>query len=166
MSIDGALSALEATSLAGSIRNSLYLFPFLESLHVVGLTMVFGTIAVLDLRMLGIASTRRPVSRIALARALYGKPFLVVLDEPNSNLDAEGDIALTGAVQSVRRRGGIVIVVAHRPVGIEGVDMLLMMKDGRVQAFGPKEQVLGQVLQRGGATQPPIKIVSDAGAKS
>ena len=66
MSIDGALSALEATRLAGSIRNSLYLFPFLESLHVVGLTMVFGTIAVLDLRMLGIASTRRPVSRIAL----------------------------------------------------------------------------------------------------
>ena len=62
MSIDGALSALEATRLAGSIRNSLYLFPFLESLHVVGLTMVFGTIAVLDLRMLGIASTRRPVS--------------------------------------------------------------------------------------------------------
>ena len=66
MSIDGVLSALEATRLSESIRNSLYLFPFLESLHVVGLTMVFGTIAVLDLRMLGIASTRRPVSRIAV----------------------------------------------------------------------------------------------------
>lgn len=66
MSVDGALSALEATRLAASIRASLYFFPFLESLHVVGFTMVFGTIAILDLRMLGIASIRRPVSRIAL----------------------------------------------------------------------------------------------------
>jgi len=66
MNVDGALAAIEATRLAASIRESLYLFPFLESLHVVGLTMVFGTIAVLDLRMLGIASIRRPVSRIAL----------------------------------------------------------------------------------------------------
>jgi ATP-binding cassette subfamily C protein len=100
--------------------------------------------------------------RIALARALYGSPFLVVLDEPNSNLDAEGDVALTRAVQSVRARGGIVVVVAHRPVGIEGVDMILMMKDGRLQAFGPKEEVLGQVLQRV-QPGPPIKIVSDGG---
>ncbi len=66
MSIDGALAAIEATRLAGSIRESLYFFPFLEALHVVGLTMVFGTIAVLDLRMLGIASVRRPVSRVAI----------------------------------------------------------------------------------------------------
>jgi ATP-binding cassette subfamily C protein len=100
--------------------------------------------------------------RIALARALYGSPFLVVLDEPNSNLDAEGDVALTRAVQSVRARGGIVVVVAHRPVGIEGVDQILMMKDGRMQAFGPKDEVLGQVLQRVQGV-PPIKIVSDGG---
>jgi ATP-binding cassette subfamily C protein len=104
--------------------------------------------------------------RVALARALYGDPFLIVLDEPNSNLDTEGDEALTRAVRAARERGAIVVVVAHRPIGIEAVDQLLVLKDGRMQAFGPKEQVLGQVLQR--VPPPsPIKIVSDGGvAKS
>lgn len=104
--------------------------------------------------------------RVALARALYGNPFLIVLDEPNSNLDAEGDEALTRAVRAARERGAIVVIVAHRPVGIEGVDQLLVLKDGRMQAFGPKEQVLGQVLQRVPAPAP-IKVVSEGGvAKS
>jgi PrtD family type I secretion system ABC transporter len=104
--------------------------------------------------------------RVALARALYGNPFLIVLDEPNSNLDTEGDEALTRAVRGARERGAIVVVVAHRPIGIEAVDQLLVLKDGRMQAFGPKEQVLGQVLQRV-AAPAPIKIVSEGGvAKS
>jgi len=98
--------------------------------------------------------------RIGLARALYGDPFLIVLDEPNSNLDTDGDEALTKAVRAARQRGAIVIVVAHRPIGIEGVDLLLVMKEGRMQAFGPKETVLGQVLQR---APTPIKIVADGG---
>jgi PrtD family type I secretion system ABC transporter len=102
--------------------------------------------------------------RVALARALYGDPFLIVLDEPNSNLDTEGDEALTRAVRAARERGAIVVVVAHRPIGIEGVDQLLVLKDGRMQAFGPKETVLGQALQRV-APPSPIKIVSDAGGK-
>ena len=100
--------------------------------------------------------------RIALARALYRKPFLVVLDEPNSNLDSEGDAALNAAILAVRGRGGIAVVVAHRPIGIESVDVLLVMKDGRAQAFGPKEAVLAQVLHRP-ASPPAIKIVSDKG---
>jgi ATP-binding cassette subfamily C protein len=80
--------------------------------------------------------------RIALARALYGNPFLVVLDEPNSNLDAEGENALTKAIVSVRERGGIVVVIAHRPSALAGVDQLLIMGNGQAQAFGPKDEVM------------------------
>jgi ATP-binding cassette subfamily C protein len=85
--------------------------------------------------------------RIALARALYGNPFLVVLDEPNSNLDAAGEAALTQAIQSIRARGGIAIVIAHRPAALAAVDKVLAMAKGQVQAFGPKSEVLRQVLQ-------------------
>ncbi|WP_426437746.1 type I secretion system permease/ATPase [Bradyrhizobium genosp. P] len=114
----------------------------------------------------GTALSAGQAQRVALARALYGNPFLIVLDEPNSNLDSEGDEALTRAVRAARERGAVVIVVAHRPIGIEGVDQLLVLKDGRMQTFGPKEVVLGQVLQRV-APPTPIKIVADAGvAKS
>ncbi|HMJ98716.1 MAG TPA: type I secretion system permease/ATPase [Reyranella sp.] len=115
----------------------------------------------------GTALSAGQAQRVALARALYGDPFLIVLDEPNSNLDTEGDEALTRAVRGARERGAIVVVVAHRPIGIEAVDMLLVLKDGRVQAFGPKETVLGQVLQRVAPPAPsPIKIVAPGGAKS
>ncbi|WP_295559316.1 type I secretion system permease/ATPase [uncultured Hyphomicrobium sp.] len=85
--------------------------------------------------------------RVALARALYGDPFLVVLDEPNSNLDTQGDMALTGAIRAVRERGGIVIVVAHRPSALAGLDKVLALAKGQVQAFGPRDEVLKAVLQ-------------------
>ena len=85
--------------------------------------------------------------RVALARALYRDPFVVVLDEPNSNLDAEGDAALTQAILSVRQRGGIAIVVAHRPSALEGCDLVLAMTNGAVAAFGQKEEVLRKVLR-------------------
>jgi PrtD family type I secretion system ABC transporter len=113
----------------------------------------------------GSALSAGQAQRVALARALYGDPFLIVLDEPNSNLDTEGDEALTRAVRGARERGAIVVVVAHRPIGIEGVDNILVLKDGRVQAFGPKEQVLAQVLAPRVAGPSPIKIVSEAGGK-
>src|SRR5579863_8154915 len=111
----------------------------------------------------GTALSAGQAQRVALARALYGNPFLIVLDEPNSNLGTEGDEALTRAVRAARERGAIVVVVAHRPIGIEAVDQLLVLKDGRMQAFGPKETVLGQVLQARVAAPTPIKIVSEGG---
>jgi ATP-binding cassette subfamily C protein len=85
--------------------------------------------------------------RIALARALYLDPFLVVLDEPNSNLDAEGEEALTRAIMSVRARGGIAIVIAHRPSAVQGVDHVLFIGEGGVKLFGEKEEVLRKVVR-------------------
>lgn len=85
--------------------------------------------------------------RIGLARALFGDPFLVVLDEPNSNLDTEGDEALTRAIAGVRARGGIVVVVAHRSSALAALDTVLLLVDGRQQAFGPKEAVLIRKLR-------------------
>lgn len=84
--------------------------------------------------------------RIALARALYGKPFLIVLDEPNSNLDSEGDIALTNAIKAIRAEGSVVIIIAHRPSAIAAIDTLLCMKDGLPTAVGPKNDVMKQVM--------------------
>jgi ABC-type protease/lipase transport system fused ATPase/permease subunit len=84
--------------------------------------------------------------RIALARALFREPFLVVLDEPNSNLDADGENALSAAIQGVRDRGGIVLVIAHRPSALNTVDHVAMIDAGRLNAFGPKVEVLKRVL--------------------
>ncbi|MFF9386594.1 type I secretion system permease/ATPase [Methylobacterium sp. NPDC097303] len=92
--------------------------------------------------------------RIGLARALYRDPFLVVLDEPNANLDSEGENALTQAIAGVRRRGGICVVVAHRPSALAALDLILMMADGRAQAFGPKDEILKRVLRPAPAPVP------------
>lgn len=80
--------------------------------------------------------------RLALARALYRDPFLVVLDEPNSNLDADGEAALTDALLAIKARRGIAVVVAHRPSAIAAADQLLVLTDGTIQAFGRKDDVL------------------------
>ena len=109
----------------------------------------------------GSALSAGQAQRIALARAVYRDPFLVVLDEPNSHLDSEGDEALTRAILGVRERKGIVIVIAHRPSAIAGVDYVLVMNQGRAQALGPKNEVLSKVLQRPDFVPRALKVVSD-----
>jgi ATP-binding cassette subfamily C protein len=86
--------------------------------------------------------------RIALARAVYGEPFLVILDEPNSSLDSSGDEALAQAIAGIRARGGIAIVITHRPSGLASVDLVGIIAGGRLRAFGPKGEVLGQMAAK------------------
>jgi PrtD family type I secretion system ABC transporter len=107
----------------------------------------------------GTALSAGQQQRIALARALYGEPFLVVLDEPNSNLDAEGEEALTKAILGVRARGGIVIIVAHRPSALAAVDHVLAMVRGTQQAFGPKDELLSKSVRRESSAPAPLKVV-------
>jgi ATP-binding cassette subfamily C protein len=80
--------------------------------------------------------------RVALARALYGDPAVVVMDEPNANLDAQGEQALVLAIKDLRERGRTTIIMAHRPSAIAACDILLVLDHGAVRAFGPKEAVL------------------------
>jgi ABC-type protease/lipase transport system fused ATPase/permease subunit len=77
-----------------------------------------------------------------------------VFDEPNSNLDADGDISLATAIQGIRQRGGIVIVVAHRPSALAYLDQVLVMAGGTMQAFGPKDEVLASVTRPAAQAQP------------
>jgi ATP-binding cassette subfamily C protein len=86
--------------------------------------------------------------RIALARALFGDPFLVVLDEPDSNLDADGEKALSEAIAGVLARNGVVVVVAHRPSTLAEVNRLLLLNQGRVVESGPKDLILPKILPK------------------
>ena len=94
--------------------------------------------------------------RIGLARALYGDPVLVVMDEPNANLDTVGDAALSRAVRKLKQRGASVVIIAHRPGAIAAVDLLLCLSRGRQVAFGPKDEVLRQIADERGRDPSPI----------
>lgn len=101
--------------------------------------------------------------RVALARALYGSPFLVVLDEPNSNLDSDGEAALTQAIRSLRQRGSIVVVIAHRPSALAAVDIVGVMQSGKLVAFGPKDEVLAKQVRPVPKAPIPMVATSETG---
>jgi PrtD family type I secretion system ABC transporter len=98
------------------------------------------------------------IQRIGLARALYGDPVLLVLDEPNSNLDNEGSMALNEAIRTFKSDGKAVLIMAHRPAAIRECDQLLLLEGGLRRAYGPRDQVLRETvanhaqLRRSGAT--------------
>jgi ATP-binding cassette subfamily C protein/ATP-binding cassette subfamily C protein EexD len=83
--------------------------------------------------------------RIGLARALFGRPALLVLDEPNASLDAAGEQALNQAIKAMKESGATVIVIAHRPSMMANVDKVLVMNEGRIELFGDRNSVLGQI---------------------
>jgi ATP-binding cassette subfamily C protein len=86
------------------------------------------------------------IQRIGLARALYGKPVLLVLDEPNSNLDNDGSQALNLAIRAHKAAGGAALIMAHRPAAIQECDLLLVLEEGARRAFGPRDQVLRDMV--------------------
>src|SRR5579871_1520941 len=98
--------------------------------------------------------------RVGLARAVYGDPFLVVLDEPNANLDADGENALTRAIQILRRNNSIVVVISHRPSAIAALNMAMVLYDGKVIAFGRTEDIFSRV--RGARAPGPAKMPPQA----
>jgi ATP-binding cassette, subfamily C, type I secretion system permease/ATPase len=85
---------------------------------------------------------------IGLARALFGKPKFVVLDEPNSNLDGESENNLARALAKLKALGATVILVSHRPGLVQHVDLVLLMRDGAVEMFGPRGDILNRVIAR------------------
>ena len=86
------------------------------------------------------------MQRIGLARALYGDPVLLVLDEPNSNLDNDGSVALNEAIRSFKAEKKSVLIMAHRPAAIRECDLLLVIENGTRRAFGPRDEVLRQTV--------------------
>ena len=93
----------------------------------------------------GVALSAGQRQRVGLARAIFGDPFLVVLDEPNANLDVAGEQALMRAIQHLRERGCIVILVSHRPNALGATNMALIIHEGRLFAFGPRDEVFDKL---------------------
>jgi ATP-binding cassette subfamily C protein len=87
------------------------------------------------------------IQRIGLARALYGDPVILILDEPNSNLDNEGSMALNLAIKAMKEAGRAILIMAHRPAAIQECDLLMVMEDGTRKAFGPRDQVLRDMVK-------------------
>ncbi|MGY4258867.1 ATP-binding cassette subfamily C protein [Bradyrhizobium sp. USDA 4516] len=85
--------------------------------------------------------------RIGLARAVYGNPSLVVLDEPSSNLDAEGDAALADCITQLKKRGTTVVIISHRPATIGVVDKILVLREGVAEMFGPRSEILARLTR-------------------
>jgi ATP-binding cassette subfamily C protein len=110
------------------------------------------------------------MQRLALARALYGDPKLLILDEPNSNLDNNGEQALIGAIEVARARGAIVIMIAHRPSVMAVADKIMVMEHGVITQFGPRTEVIEMISPEARAMNDrrrnsPIRVVSSQGDK-
>ena len=92
---------------------------------------------------------------VGLARAMFGRPKLIVLDEPDSSLDGDSEARLLKAIRELKTRGTTVVLVSHRPVLVQGVDKVMVLRDGQIEAFGPRQEVLSRVM--GPRPAPPVQ---------
>ena len=158
--------------LAGSIRDNIGRFdPEATDEQVVAAARLAGAhemiLALPEGYATRIGYATRPLSggqmqRIGLARALFGSPKLIVLDEPNSNLDADGDRALAMSVRAAAENGVTVIVIAHRPSAIAAVKKLIVLRNGRIADFGPKEQVIQRMAAPGNTAHSTSDVTEPA----
>lgn len=102
--------------------------------------------------------------RMALARALYGQPRLIVLDEPNASLDDDGDRALLSALDDAKAWGASLVVITHRTNVLSLVDHILVLRDGQQQAFGPRDEILAALKQANSQTRKPAVVIPPATA--
>jgi ATP-binding cassette subfamily C exporter for protease/lipase len=102
--------------------------------------------------------------RVALARAIYGMPKFVVLDEPNSSLDEAGDVALLNALQYIKSQGTTLIVITHRPQILSVIDYVMVLTEGQIKAFGPRDEVLESLNPKNQAAPAAAQVPSGAAA--
>jgi ATP-binding cassette subfamily C protein/ATP-binding cassette subfamily C protein EexD len=97
---------------------------------------------------------------------MFGNPKFIVLDEPNSNLDGDSEAALLGALRELRARGITVVLVSHRPVLVQGVEKVLLMRDGAIEMFGPRAEVLKKIMKPAQPTPIPAPVPKPEGREA
>ena len=102
--------------------------------------------------------------RVALARAIYGVPKFVVLDEPNSSLDEAGDVALLNTLNYIKAQGTTLIVITHRIQVLSAIDYVMVLTEGQINAFGPRDEVLNTLNQKNQTAQNAAQVVNGAEA--
>jgi ABC-type protease/lipase transport system fused ATPase/permease subunit len=105
----------------------------------------------------GVSLSAGQRQRVGLARAMLGDPAFVVLDEPNASLDSEGEEALVNAIEALKAKGSTIVIISHKPSIFRPADKILLLRDGRVEMFGPRDQVMARV------TKPPELRAVEAG---
>jgi len=93
--------------------------------------------------------------RVGLARTLFGEPKVIILDEPNANLDAEGEAALMATLERAKKRGTTIVLISHKPSIFSLADKILVLINGQVNDYGPRDEVLGRLAKRPQPTQKP-----------
>ena len=106
----------------------------------------------------GVALSAGQQQRIGIARAIYGSPKVVVLDEPNANLDSEGEEALTTTIKQLQENGCTVVLVTHRPTVLKVVHKIAVIRDGKLITYGPRDEIMAALARAQASAVPPRQV--------